>query len=419
MRILLINPNRFRTPPAPPIGLEFVAANLEQAGHSVRILDLCFSEDIYADIDKVTQETKPEIAGISIRNIDSVLFADNEFYLDGIKQIVLYLKKKYGMRVIIGGAALTADADGLLEYLGADYGIVGPAEDVINGVLWQLQRGVKTERIIRGYYQPYSPSPRCTEGIDYRRYYQEGGIAGFETHKGCSSSCVYCIEACTPVAFKNPQNIVQEIKGFVEKGFKHFHLCDPEFNEDLDHSLSFCSALKQSGMAIRWVAYMKPGNFSQKLFRLMKETGVYLITLTVDSFKKCPLYWNDTERVIFNARSNGIKIAVDFLTGFPYEDEDFLKWCLDFFRRLQPDTVNINTHIRLYRNLSITRIIMGDPSLSEFLMGNVDKESMIRPLFFNRIDNDQLREFIAKDEIFRIEGTEKGVNYTRSSTEPE
>lgn len=415
MKVLLINPNRFRTPPAPPIGLEFLAANLEQAGHSVRILDLCFSDHIYSDIDRVTGEMNPEIAGISIRNIDSVLFADNEFYLDSIRQIIVHLKKRYGIRVIIGGAALTADADGLLEYLGADYGIAGPAENVINSVLLQLQRGEKTERIIRGYYEPYSPSPRCSTGIDYARYYQEGGIAGFETHKGCSSSCVYCIEANSPVAFKNPLNVVEDIREFVERGFKQFHLCDPEFNEDLDHSLSFCTALKQSGMAIRWVAYMKPGNFSQKLFRVMKATGVYLVTLTVDSFKKCPLYWNDTEKVIFNARSNGIKIVVDFLTGFPYEDKDLLKWCLDFFRRLQPDKVNINTYIRLYRNLAITRIILGDPFLYRFLVGNADEKSMIRPLFFNRINNDQLREFIAEDEIFRIEGTQKGVNYTRLS----
>jgi len=58
---------------------------------------------------------------------------------------------------------------------------------------------------------------------------------------------------------------------------------------------------------------MKPGNFNQRLFRLMKETGVYLITLTVDSFRKCPHYWNDTEKLIFNARTHGIRVAVDFL----------------------------------------------------------------------------------------------------------
>jgi len=55
------------------------------------------------------------------------------------------------------------------------------------------------------------------------------------------------MEANTPVAFKDPENIVHEIRGFVDKGYEHFHLCDPEFNEDLDHSLAFCAALKKSG----------------------------------------------------------------------------------------------------------------------------------------------------------------------------
>ncbi len=413
MKVLLINPNQVRTPPAPPIGLEFIAASLEQSGHAIRMLDLCFSLDLYADIDKAMSEFRPEIAGISIRNIDSVLFPNNEFYLDSIRQIVLHLKKRYGIPVIIGGAALMVEASALLDYLGADYGISGPAENVINDVLVKLQRGQETDRIIRGNYQPYAPSPRCTAGIDYSRYYQEGGIAGFETHKGCSSSCVYCIEANSPVAFKNPMHVVQEIRGFVEQGFDHFHLCDAEFNEDLDQALTFCEALKKSAMTIRWVAYMKPGNFSQKLFRLMRETGVYLITLTIDSFKKCPLYWSDTEKIIFNAKNNDITVVVDLLTGFPYEDEELLTWCLDFFRRLSPERVNINTHIRLYRNLPITRIIKADPSLFCFLMGSVTDENMIRPLFFNRIDNNKLRELIAEDKFFKIEGTEIGVNYSR------
>jgi hypothetical protein len=158
---------------------------------------------------------------------------------------------------------------------------------------------------------------------------------------------------------------------------------------------------------------MKPANHSQKLFRLMKETGVNLITLTIDSFKKCPLYWTDTEKIVFSARSNGIRLVVDFLTGFPYEDEDLLKWCLDFFRRLQPDRVNINSYIRLYRSLPITKVIQRDEQLKANLLGNSDDDSMIRPVFYNQIPSERLKFLIAGDRLFMIEGTEKGVNYTR------
>ena len=46
MRVLLINPNRYQSPPVPPIGLEYIAASLEEKGHHAKILDLCFSENV-------------------------------------------------------------------------------------------------------------------------------------------------------------------------------------------------------------------------------------------------------------------------------------------------------------------------------------------------------------------------------------
>jgi radical SAM superfamily enzyme YgiQ (UPF0313 family) len=419
MKVLLVNPNRFRTPPAPPLGLEYLAARLIKGGHAVRLLDLCFSDDPSADVDRSVEEFRPDLAGITVRNIDSVRYIDNEFFLDGIREVVHRLKAKHGIRVIAGGAALAADPEGIVEYIGADYGVTGPADEVINDVLSAISQGTPGSRIIRGHYRTYSPVPRCSSGIDYQKYLEAGGITGFETHKGCSSSCIYCIEADTPVAFRKPEDVIREIAEFTEQGHRHFHLCDPEFNEDLDHSLAVCAALKQSGIQINWTAYMKPANFNQKLFRLMRETGVYLITLSVDSFKKCPLYWSDTEKIVFNARNSGIRVIVDFLTGFPYEDEDLLQWCLDFFRRLQPDRVNINTYIRMYKSLKITRIIAQDSSLAPFLIGNTGDTRMTAPVFFNRINNERLAELIAGDGIFMIEGTEKEVNYSREESGPD
>jgi radical SAM superfamily enzyme YgiQ (UPF0313 family) len=413
MKVLLINPNRFRTPPAPPIGLEYLAASLVQRGHEVRLLDLCFSDDIRGDIDSAVISFGPDVAGVTVRNIDSVIYQDHEFYLDDIREIVRHLKTAHGLKVIVGGAGLTADPGGICDYLGADCGVAGPAEGVINDLLTAMTEWEAGKPVCRGRVQAYASYSRLSSGIDYRRYLDEGGLAGFETHKGCSSSCVYCIEANSPVAFKKTEDVIREIRGFVDQGQRSFHLCDPEFNEDLDHSLEFCTALKRAAMGIQWAIYMKPANHSQKLFRLMKETGVNLITLTIDSFKKCPLYWTDTEKIVFSARSNGIRLVVDFLTGFPYEDEDLLKWCLDFFRRLQPDRVNINSYIRLYRSLQITKIIQRDEQLKANLLGNSDDDSMIRPVFYNQIPSERLKFLIAGDGLFMIEGTEKGVNYTR------
>jgi len=412
MNILLINPNRFASPPVPPLGLEYIAGCLAEKGHRVEIVDLCFSGDIYRDIDMALNHFSPDLAGITVRNVDSVLYRDNEFYLNDIKEIVQYLRSSYGLRVLLGGTGLMTNPQAVLDYLGADYAFVGPAEEELHEFLMKIGSGLPAEKIYYGHCKPDFACPRRSLSIDYEKYYKNGGIAGFETHKGCSSSCVYCLEANSRVAFKRPENIVQEIRRFVEAGHDHFHLCDPEFNEDLDFSLDFCNALKFSGMGLQWAVYMKPANYNRKLFRLMKETGAYLITLTVDSFNKCSMYWSDVEKIVFNAKSNAISLAIDFLAGFPYEKEDVLSECLDLFRRVQPDVVNINTYIRLYKTLKVTQIVMKDSALQPYLLGATDDRSMIQPVFYNHVSDATLEGLISGDTIFKIAGREKGVNYS-------
>jgi len=415
MRVLLINPNRYKSPPVPPIGLEHIAASLDKEGHEAEILDLCFSENPFGDLDRMMRSFKPDIVGVTVRNVDSVLFQTNEFFLDQIKCVIDYVKSGYGVKVIIGGAGVSANPQGILEYLNADYAVSGPGEDIIYELLDKIRTA---ENVGQVHYRKYTydiSCPRRPGKIDYRKYYELGGVGGFETHKGCGSSCVYCLEANTRVSFKSIPDVIAEIKDLVAAGFDRLHLCDPEFNEDVDYCIDFCTALKNANPGMHWAVYMKPANYNKKLFRLMNETGVSLITLTVDSWKKCSLYYSDIEKIIFTAKSCGLKIVVDFLTGFPDEDEDTLIWYLNMFRRLQPDSVGINAYIRLYKSLQITKIVLNDPSLRKKIIGNTEDDTCIKPVFYNHVSSERLKELIAGDRIFRIEGLEKAVNYMRGA----
>lgn len=413
MKVLLINPNDLLRPPVPPIGLEYVAAAVRSQGHDVQVLDLCFSDDPFDDLSGAVTRFQPQAAGLTVRNIDSVLFSGNEFYLDRIREMVAILRDRFRVPVFSGGAALRADPEGVVSYLGADCGVVGPSSGAVVDCLRWMQDHPGGKRIFPSVLHQFSTCGRDIDCIDYPRYLRNSGVAGFLTHSGCSSSCVYCIEANSPVSFREPDEVIAEIRRFIEKGIDTFHLCDSEFNEDLEYSLAFLDLLIRSGLRIRWSLYLKPAEHNRKLFRLMAAAGVTLITLSVDSFNKCPVYWTDTEKIIFSARAEGIRIAVDFITGFPYEDADSLSWSLDFFRRLQPDTVNVNTYLRLYRTLKITDIIAVDPSLHKDLIGWSDRENLVRPVFYNRIPQETVRNMIQGDGLFRIDVSGEGVNYTR------
>lgn len=281
--------------------------------------------------------------------------------------------------------------------------------DVIN----TLKGAINYGKVIHGTFSTEQSCPRRPDLVDYGKYYDEGGVAGFETHKGCSSSCVYCLEAKTHVSFRRSEDVIEEIRGLVEKGYDHFHLCDSEFNESLDYSLEFCSALKKSGMPMKWAVYMKPGNINEQQLQLLKDTGVYLITLSVDSWKRGLEYQSQVEHFISTVKPFGIKLAVDFLTGFPYENDDtVLRW-MDLFRKAKPDTVGINTYIRLHTALRLTDIILKDIQLRDSLLGDTHDKTFIKPVFYNRIPTDKLVQLINSDPLFRIEGVERGVNYSR------
>jgi hypothetical protein len=49
MKVLLINPNRYQSPPVPPLGLEYIAGSLEEKGHGGEP-ELCFSGNIHEEI---------------------------------------------------------------------------------------------------------------------------------------------------------------------------------------------------------------------------------------------------------------------------------------------------------------------------------------------------------------------------------
>ena len=413
MKVLLINPNRFQSPPVPPLGIEYVASSLEEKGHETAIIDLCFSDEVFGAVDKGIDAFRPDIVGITVRNIDTVLFHTNEFFLDDIRTVISHIKTAHGLSVIIGGAGVATFPEGISEYLNADYTVSGPGEYAVHEVLSHFENGTEKKKVFHGRYPAAVPCRRRPFDLAYDQYSRNGGVIGFETHKGCSSSCIYCLEARSRVAFKEPADIIGEIKTFVDAGFNQFHLCDSEFNESLEYAVDFCAALKKAGMDIQWTVYMKPSNFNAKLFRLMKETGVYLITVTVDSWKKCPMYWIDIEKFLFSAKSCGLKVAVDFLTGFPYEKEAEILEYFNTLRRPLPDSVGVNTYIRLYKSLQITDIVTGDSALHAHLIDEHKDPSCIKPVFYNQIPTDRLKELLQGDPLFRIEGIEQSVNYRR------
>ena len=181
MKILLVNSNRYRKPPVPPLGIEYIASSLVKNGHECTVLDLCFSDDPSGDIVRAVASFSPDIAGVTVRNVDTVLRWNNEFFLNGIRMMVSVLRAE-GVPVIVGGVGYSFIPEGIRRYLGADYGIFGPGELALPRFLDGFRNETPPRgTIVNGWEVGIDPDfvPDREGFIDHGRYVREGGLIGF------------------------------------------------------------------------------------------------------------------------------------------------------------------------------------------------------------------------------------------------
>ena len=416
--ILLINPNLMKSPPVIPIGLEYISTTLRKSGHNVEILDLCYALEPENLLETTLLQKSYDMVGITIRNIDSSLYYNNEFYLPAIKKLT-YIIKKFKIPVILGGAGFSAMPQEILKYLDGDFGIIGPGEVMFPFFLktWDPNKR-EGKRILDGWTTGLDNGIIHIRGTDinYSQYVSNNGIIGFRTHSGCQNHCPYCIEANTNILLGNIPNIVEELKYLVDQGYTHFHLCDSEFNNDLLHSINFCRTLKKNKIALKWTLYMKPTPFNQELIKLLSETNAYLITLTVDSDRHIQevnnYSYSDLEKFIRLCNQYNIELAIDLLTGYPHEPIDSTKRVINFFKKHRPTRVSINYYYRLAKFTPLTRLILKEQPLQEELTRKItENEDFLKPVFYSHYSQEIIENLIEDDDLFSIAGISSGVNY--------
>lgn len=423
MRVLMINANMFETPPCIPIGLEYAVSALQLAGHGVRVLDLWHFEDPLAEIARVLREETFDIAGMTMRNLDTAQAAR---YINFAPQIRAFTEdlREAGLRVILGGCGFAAMPREIMEYTGADFGVAGPADAALPRLLRELEvnpdawkRAPLDARIVNGHALGIDPDfvPARAEHIKYFPYIEKGSVVGFATQYGCSESCLYCIEAGTKCVRRSPAAVIAEIKSLCSKGFDHYHLCDSEFNQNLDFCIAFLDELKRAKLNMHWAAYMKPAPCSADLLDGLRDTGVYLITLSVDSAEAGAAggrySWDDVAMFVRGCRERGMRLAVDLTVGLPDEPIENVRAAMEFFRRERPELVNVNAFLRVYGGTGLEKLLRERTDLHQYLSDPLPIGPPLERLFFNQIPLPEIKALTCGDPVFKLEGFDHGTNY--------
>ena len=125
MRVLLIATNQHhrlmsRMDARPlPIGLAYVAGSIDRSRHSLKVLDLMFSEEPLVDVKQVVQEFQPDVVGLSIRNLSNHSYLDPQWALPASKAVIQQVREVSGATIVCGGPAVSLLAGGVFPVPGA------------------------------------------------------------------------------------------------------------------------------------------------------------------------------------------------------------------------------------------------------------------------------------------------------------
>ncbi len=371
-----------------PLGLAYVASNIEKRYHDVEIWDAMFQEDWEKGLRDHLQDFQPEVIGLSIRNVDDQNIGQPKFFLEETKRMVEVCREEVGAPIVAGGSGFSIFCREAIHDLGVDFGVVGEGEKAFNLVLECMESGGDFNRVpgligsekgenLRAPPQwiekldDLRPADRIQ--IDAKRYYESPGqpfvpnVATVQGKRGCPLSCIYCstpaIEG-TSIRVRSPKNVLDEIEILrKDYGFKRIHFVDSLFTNPAWHARVVCEEILRRKIEIHWSCTINPGFAQPELLKLMRRSGCELVMVGNESGCSRILQGlrkgfgkEEVEQCFSSCRKEGLRCQGFLLIGGPGEDRESVQESVELLEHYEPDQVIVTIGIRIYPGCELTRI---------------------------------------------------------------
>jgi radical SAM superfamily enzyme YgiQ (UPF0313 family) len=398
MKILLISVNREKMPfPVFPLGLAYIAKPLKEEGHQIEVMDLCFSQEVSVNLQNVLHRFRPDLIGISLRNLDNLTYPTSVSYIKEVEEVIGICRQSPSSRLVIGGSGYSLAPKELLQHLNVDFGIVGEGEEAFRQLVRRLEKGKPISP------SPYllmkeKPFPPLIEGekvfpidspdrsfFETQRYFEEGGMGNIQTKRGCPFSCIYCTYPLLEgkkVRLRKKEEVVEEIRYLVGEGVDYIYFVDDIFNYPPSDAEALCREMVRRKVDVKWNAFVHPGFLNEELLQWMKEAGCVGIEFGTDSgsprmlknYKK-----SFTQEDILQSSSLCSKLNVNhchyLLFGGPGENEETIEESFHLMDQLDPTAIIAMLGIRIYPGTEMERLSL--------YQGVIDQDAnLIYPHFY-------------------------------------
>lgn len=403
MRVLIVSTNRCRASgTVMPIGACRVAEVAEGAGHLVELLDLMFARQPLRALRRTVADFRPEVVGLSIRNVDNGDMCRPVSYWRDLPGVVGCVREMTECPVVLGGGAVSVMPEEMLRLTGADYVVAGEGEVSFRRLLTALDEAENPARIpglgwLEGdefHLEP--PVPDCAADLpvapDYERlvdldaYQSVGAAAPIQTARGCPRKCVYCTYPLLEgrrMRVADPGDVAVEIERMAKAGMWDFEIVNNVFNNPPEHAVELCRAISRLDEPIRLqTTDLSPQGLDGRLLNAMCDAGFSGFGLTVESASEQVLEGlgkgftpDDVHRAARAVQKQDLPCLWIYLLGGPGETPDTVRITLDFAQEmLRPrDAAVFFPGVRIFPATEIERIAREEGQL---------KDGLLEPAFY-------------------------------------
>lgn len=403
MRVLLIATNRHdrlmsRLNARPlPIGLAYVAGAFANSRHTVKSLDLMFSEDVPADVKRAVHDVQPDVVGLSLRNLSNHSYLDPQWALPPCKAVIDTVRACCGAPVVCGGPAFSLLPQAVFDYLEPDLGLVGDAADAFVRLADSLESGAPYERLPGLTYRrdgrvvvnpavnggAFNHPPRLDD-LDIPRYAQAGFGMGVVTKLSSFAYPTAAGERAQQEAWRVIRPIdavlteVRELEA--RHGLRKVFFIDNAFNLPLSHAKDLCRALIAAPTTVHWNTCLAPFGCDAELIQLMNQAGCVLVLM--GSLPTAPLATGNLAERLQPAletcrlcERHGLNYTLSVTFGEPDENRQTVAAKLAFLRRVKPSLANLRVGVSVLPGTAVAV-----RALAEGLIA--DEAELVKPTFY-------------------------------------
>ncbi|MBW2310078.1 MAG: cobalamin-dependent protein [Deltaproteobacteria bacterium] len=370
MRVLLINPpytteDRYGKdlgkfgPLNEPLGLAYLAANLERGGHEVAILDAPALNLTSSDICQYMEGRPYDLIGVTMLT---------PMYNRSV-EVVRALRHAFpGITIVVGGPHPTIlPRETLLDNKEIDFVVIGEGEVVFLDLVNALDRAASTDDIPGIGYRKngtviINQPPAMISNLDdlpiparhllpMNAYHMTKSRTKSEhaftvsVARGCPFNCAFCCRIFgRKVRHHSVERIVQEISILVDEfRAKEINLEADTLTLNKHFVRSLCDELVRSGLSkkIAWTCESRIDTVNEEILRKMRAAGCWQVSYGVEtgSQRLLDLIHKDTtleqvEETFKITKRVGISIRAFFMLGIPTETRQESLKTISFAKKL-------------------------------------------------------------------------------------